>query len=510
MTSKDPKGDMMSNHVLSRRGFAVAGAATIAGTASIVSPFAMAQADEMSVSEDAGSVYDETHEVVIVGAGLAGLSAGLKLLDLGVDDVLVITKASDAGYETNSIVAGGTFNFPNDDTDESRAALIDVYNIKSNGKGRQDLTELIVNNIREDLDWLVGHGCEFTEPTQSVPYDALQFNAAPGSGMGMPALMEQMVSEYTAAGGAVLTEAKLIDLLLDDKGAVAGVKVRTAAGYVEIGAQATVVATGGYVANKQLLEQYVGPDGDQIMVRGQASLTGDGVLAVERIGGMIYQAGGMDQTVHLAAVAPVNPAMCNPYQAIQQTIAINAEGKRYVDESKGYVTNGKAVFNQTNQTCALIFDDTIAQIDSVKADMDKFATYGAEVLEADTIEDLAALIEVDPSVLRETVEEYNSATDGEKTTGLEVEKTSCANKIETAPFHAFYPLSVGSIMCFGGIYTDGDCRVLEADGTPISGLYAAGEIIGGVFQYDYLAGSSLNRSLVTGVHVAGLIAEGLK
>ncbi len=496
-------GTSMGMSNISRRYFVAASAG--AGTALV----AAAAPGTVMADEAEASAFDEMHDVVVVGAGLAGLSCGIKLLDLGVKDVVVITKATEAGTATNSIVAGGTFNFPTTDDEAGRAALIDVYNAKSQGKGRQDLTELIVNNATTDLEWLKGHGCEFTEPAQSIPWDALQFNAAPGSGLGMPALMQQLASEYEAEGGQLMTETKLIDIILDEKGAAAGVKVRTAEGYRYIGGKATVIATGGYVANKQLLEQYVGADGDQIMVRGIPSLTGDGLLAIQRAGGMMYQAGGMDQTVHLAAVAPENPAMCNPYMAIQQTIAINAEGKRYVDESKGYVTNGKAVFNQTNQTCALVFDSEIAKIDGVASDMAKFETYGATVKQADTLEELAELIGCDAEALVATVNEFNAATDGKKTTGLEFEKTACANKIEVGPFYAFYPLSVASIMCYGGAYTDGDCRVLEPDGVAIANLWAAGEIIGGVFQYDYLAGSSLDRSLVTGVHVAGLIAEGL-
>lgn len=491
---------MLNNISLSRRALML-GAATAAACATGA---AVALADNAQPAEGTPSAYD----VLVIGAGLAGLSAGIKLLELGVKKVLVVTKADDAGVGTNSIVAGGTFNFPSDSSETAIQALIDVYNLKSNNKGRQDLTRLIVENAAQSIDWLKNHGCEFTDPVQLAPYDALQCNAAPGSGLGMPALMGQLASEYAALGGELMTETKLIDFAIDEQnGAVCGAILRNAEGLFTVTAQAVVVATGGYVANKQLLEQYVGPDGDEIMIRGQQTLTGDGLLAAVRAGGMIYQAAGMNQTVHLAAVAPENPAMCNPYNAIQRTIAINTLGQRYVDESKGYVTNGKAVFDQPGQTCALVFDATAAQIDGVKNDMEKFSIYGAPVHEAQTIAELAGLIGVDAAALEATVSEFNAAIDGDCTTGLTVDKTACAAPIAEPPFYAFYPLNVGSIMGYGGIFTDGDCRVLEADGTPIAGLYAAGEIIGGVFQYDYLQGSSLDRSVVTGIHVAQLIVD---
>lgn len=246
------------------------------------------------------------------------------------------------------------------------------------------------------------------------------------------------------------------------------------------------------------------------MVRGQKALTGDGILAATRIGGMLYQMGGM-QAVHLAAVAETNTTL-NPNNAIQQCIAINNEGRRYADESLGYVNNGKKLFEQPGKkVCALIFDEKIAEMDPVQMDIEKFeVNNGIPMIRASSLDDLAAQINVPADALKQTVAEFNAASDGTKTTGLTVDKTACANKVEGPNYLAFYPLVVGSIMCFGGLYTNNDFQVLESDGVPIANLFAIGECIGGVFKHDYISGSSLARCLVSGTYTAEIIAGELQ
>lgn len=486
---------------VSRRNFVTAGSIAMAATAA-----ATAVAASPAGASD-GSTAD--YDVIIVGAGLAGLSTGVRLLELGVSNVLIVTKGDGAGAGANSSVAGGQFLLPVEDTDEGVELFYEAFMLKSDGKGRQDLSRLIAQNAQNANAWLQNHGCEFTEAVQVKPYDILAVNAAPGAGVGMPALIAQMDSEYQSLGGQMLPNAKMLDFTVDETGAVSGVKVRTVDGIQCLTAASTVVATGGYLGNKQLMEQWCGADGDQIIVRGHKSLTGDGLLAAERIGAMQYTMGGIQESLHIAPVPPAMPALC-PFQSAQYTVAVNTEGQRFVDESLGYVAIGKAAYNQPGQTHALIFDSAAVESnDILKGDVEKFDNFGIPAAQADTIENLAAQIGVDPAVLAATVDEYNAAVDGEKTSGLAIDKNACASKVETAPFYAFAPMVPGGTQCFGGLYTDGDCRVLEADGTPIANLYAAGEVIGGIFVYDYIGGASLTRNVVTGMHVADLIAEQL-
>ena len=493
---------------VTRRGFVAAGGLALSGLAASV---AMASekdsAKKDSAKKEASGVSSaSTHDVVIVGSGLAGLACGLRLLDDGVKDVLVVTKEDSLAGAGNSRLAGGQFLFPMEDSDEGVQKMVESFNKKSQGLGDADLTQLVCAGSKAANDWLVSHGCEFTDSTQVKPYDVLAVNAAPGGGKGMPILMDQMVSEYEAAGGQSLVSAKLLDFTLGEDGAVNGVKVRTADGVQVISAKEVVLATGGYLANKGVMQASCGAEGDQILVRGNKTLTGDGLLATERIGGMRIGTVGIERSLHIAPVPPTNPALC-PFASSMYTVVVNSAGQRFVDEGLGYVAIGKTAYTQPGQTHALIFDSaSVDEVEVLKSDLDKFNNFQVPVAQADTIEDLAAQINVDPDTLVATIDAFNAATDGEKTTGLDIDKTACARPVSTPPFYAFYPMVPGGTQCFGGVYVNAECQALEADGTPIEGLHVAGEAMGGIFAYDYIGGASLTRCVVSAMHIADAIS----
>lgn len=458
---------------------------------------------------NAEATTEETYDIVIVGSGLSGLCAGIRSLEHGLS-VLIVEKGTNVATPSNSILSGGALNMPNDDSEESIQAFIDIYDSKSKGKGDSDITRLIAENIQADLDWLTSsHGVELNDPIPNTPFNCLKTYAAPGASQGMGTLMTTLAQEYENLGGSSLCDTKMIDLALDDAGAVCGVKVRDKKGVSTISAKKTIIASGGYIGNRELLETFVGEDADEIMNRGQAHITGDGLLAASRAGAMLRQMGGQS-SLHIGAVHPDNVASGNPSNAIGYTLAINTLGMRYCDESKGYVTHGKALMSQPDQVAALVFDENIKQLEQVQMDIERFASFKSAPVEAATLEELADLIAVPAGALRATVEEFNAHIVDDHTEGLAFDKASQAMKIESSKFYAFYPLKPGSIMGFGGIYTNANTEVLEADGTPIKNLHVVGEAMGGVFAYDYLGGASLNRAIVTGARAADLIAEQLQ
>ena len=498
---------------VSRRNFVTAGSIAMAGMAAVAS----AAASTASADEAAGATAPD-YDVIIVGAGLAGLATGVRLLENGVPSVLIVTKGDGAGAGANSSVAGGQFLIPMEDTDEGVEMFYEAFMLKSEGKGREDLSRLIAQNAQGANAWLQDHGCEFTEAVQVKPYNILAVNAAPGAGVGMPTLIAQMDSEYQALGGQMLSNAKLLDFTVDEKGAVSGVKVRTEDGIQHLTAANTVVATGGYLGNKQLMEQWCGADGDQIIVRGHKTLTGDGLLAAERVGGMQYTMGGIQESLHIAPVPPTMPALC-PFASAQYTVVVNTQGQRFVDEALGYVAIGKAAYNQPGQTHALIFDSaTLENVGVLKSDVEKFGNFGIPVAQADTIENLAEQIGVDPVTLVATIDGYNAAVSGEATEGktvrgeeleyvsgdtpeaiaelMGVDPAGLAATIEAynaavdagfdpdfgrqptvklePPFVAM-PVTPCSIITYGGIARNAVGEVVRADGTSIPGLFCAGE-----------------------------------
>lgn len=491
---------------LSRRNF-IGGAAMVgllsAGALAGCAPASKTQGGTLQTGAEEPT---RSHELVIVGSGLAGLCAGIRARENGTD-VLIVEKGSALGTPSNSILSGGALCTPNDESEESVQTFIEVLETKSKGKGHPEISRLIAENITKDLDWLRSHGAQIEDPTPHLPFDCLKLYFSPGASQGMGILMQTLSDEYEANGGESLCDTKLLDFVFDTQGKVAGIKVRGKEGVETIAAGAVILASGGYVANKQMLEQYVGPDADEIMVRGSTSITGDGLLAAERAGAMLCQMGG-DASLHIGAVSPENVGSGNPSNALGYCLSINSQGKRYTDESRGYVSHGKALMNQPDQVAALVFDEETKKLDKVQQDIERFQSFNSAPLEAQSLEELADLIKVPASALVATVEEFNAAVDGETTHGLAVDKAAMARKVESSKYYAFYPLKPGSIMGFGGIYTNENMQALEPDGTPISGLYVIGEAIGGVFMYDYIAGASLDRCIVSGIVAADRVASG--
>ena len=151
---------------------------------------------------------------------------------------------------------------------------------------------------------------------------------------------------------------------------------------------------------------------------------------------------------------------------------------------------------------ALVFDEEIKKQDRVKTSMDTFTRLGIKLIEADTLEEMAGRLGVPPAKLSRTVADFNSAVKEGKALEANPPKAALAYKLTGPKFYAFYPLVPGVTLSFGGIRVNGKAQVLEADGIPITGLYAAGECAGGLYYDDYIGGASLANCLVMG-RVAG-------
>jgi flavocytochrome c len=449
----------------------------------------------------------ERTNAVVIGTGLAGLTAALEAR-LGGAEVLILEKVENGKDGGNSKLAGGAITVP---TENSKKA-IDVYfeelMKKNMGRGNIELTRVIADQIYNATDWLQSHGVSLLAPVDMPPYRVKSFTVGPGQFMGMPAALGKLKDKFLKEGGKIVYRTKAKQLIMDGKGRVAGVRALGPGGLVDIMADVVILATGGYAGNKEFLETFIDPNADEMMVRGVPWETGDGFYLAREAGAMLVNMGGMT-SVHVAAVSTANPAAGNPSRAVPFCLGINREGNRYVDESKGYVAHGKAALKQPGQTVALIFDEELKAKEGVQISLGTFKRQGIKVLESDTLEGLAEQIGVPPAKLVQTVNDFNNSVKDGKAMEAKPAKTAVAFKIMTPPFYAFYPLVPGITLTFGGIRVNTKGQALEADGTPIEGLYAAGECAGGVYYDDYIAGGSLANCLVMG-RAAGKEAAGRK
>jgi len=288
--------------------------------------------------------------------------------------------------------------------------------------------------------------------------------------------------------------------------------VRGPEGYEEIRAKAVVLACGGFESNPEWRVRYLGPGWDLARVRGTRHNLGDGIRMALEIGAEPYGNWSGCHSVGWDISAPPfgDRAILDNFQkhSYPWGIMVNVHGARFVDEGEDvrnhtYVKFGRAIMGQPYRTAIQIFDaKTIPLL------RDEYCIREVTKVKADSIEELAAGLEIDPLALKATVEGFNAACgdpskfnpsilDGVATEGLAIDKTNWALPIDEPPFEA-YVTTTGVTFTFCGLRIDAAGAVIDTTDRPIPGLYAAGELVGGLFCENYPGGSGLTAGTVYG------------
>jgi tricarballylate dehydrogenase len=277
-------------------------------------------------------------------------------------------------------------------------------------------------------------------------------------------------------------------------------------------ARAVVLAAGGFESNPATRAAYLGPNWDVAKVRGTPYNTGEVLHAALALGAQPYGHWSGCHAIQWDRDAPPTGdlELTNRFsrQSYPVGIVVNADGARFVDEGADfrnytYAKYGAEVLRQPLGVAHQVFD--AKSVPLLRA-LD-YEAPGATRVQAATLETLAEGLGLDPDRFARTVREFNAAIepgtfdpavkDGLRTRGLAVEKTNWALAIDEPPFVAF-PVTCGITFTFGGLRVDGDARVLDVSGRPIAGLFAAGELVGGLFFHNYPGGSGLTAGAVYG------------
>ena len=280
-----------------------------------------------------------------------------------------------------------------------------------------------------------------------------------------------------------------------------------------IRSRAVVLACGGFEANREWRTRYLGPGWDVAKVRGSRYNTGDGIRMALDIGAQSYGQWSGCHAVSWERYAPDFgdlDSMSTSYRhSYPFSVMVNADGKRFVDEGADfrnytYAKYGRVVLQQPASYAWQVFDSQVAHLLR-----DEYKLRGATKVQANTLEELVdRMQDVHPVQFLETIREYNAAVkrevpfdpnvkDGRCTAGLAVNKTNWANTIEKPPFDA-YSVGCGITFTFGGLKIDTTGRVLDISDQPLPGLYAAGELVGGLFYFNYPGSSGLMAGAVFG------------
>jgi tricarballylate dehydrogenase len=487
-------------------------------------------------------VSDE-YDVIVVGGGNAALCAALSAKETA-KRVLLLERAPEDEAGGNSRFTAGLLRIVYNGA-QDLAQLIDLskeeldrtdfgtYTAEqflddmarvTEYRCDPDLTEILVKESFPTALWMRNKGLRFTAAwgRQAFKIDG-KFKFWGGLTLeaigGGPGLVESLTQIARKSGIEVWYQARAVSLIADDAG-VHGVVVKRAGKTTEVKARAVVLAAGGFQANPEWRTRYLGPLWELAKVRGTRFNTGDAIRMALDIGAAPVGNWSGCHAVAWERNAPEfgDLAVGDQFQkhSYPWGIYINAEGRRFVDEGADfrnytYAKYGRVILNQPGQFAWQIFDA------KVKGQLrDEYRIKQVTKVTANTLEELVKkLDDVNSEQALKEIRAYNAAVrtdipfnpnvkDGRCTTGLAVNKSNWANTLDTPPFEA-YAVTCGITFSFGGLRINTSAQVINTDGEAIPGLYAAGELVGGIFYFNYPGGSGLTNGAVFG-KIAGASA----
>jgi tricarballylate dehydrogenase len=492
----------------------------------------------------AGKTEAHSCDVLVVGKGNAALCAALAARDQGAR-ITVIEAASDDESGGNSRFAGGVMRFQYDsvydlqrvcdipegevhevdwDSNTTEEFYDDLFRVTS-FRTDPKLSEILVTRSLDAMVWLRSQGVRFVPNyrNQSVVIDGKRkfFGRFPlwvsGGGAG---LVQELTATAVKKGVEIFYETRGVSLIYDGD-TVRGVVAKRKGGFERFAAKAVVLACGGFESNPEWRTRYLGPGWELAKVRGTRFNMGEGLRMALDIGACPHGNWSGRHAVSWERYAPdygdLNMLESSYRHSYPYSIMINADGKRFVDEGADfynytYAKYGAEVLKQPGQFAYQVFD---AEAKGLLRP--EYGDRQVTRVVANTLEDLAAQLEgVNADNFLKTVREFNASVktdvpfnkgirDGRGTIGIDPPKSNWANPLDTPPFEA-YGVTCGVTFTFGGLrIVPETAQVVDVNFTPLPGLYAAGEIVGGIFYFNYPAGTGLVSGSVFG-RIAGTAA----
>ena len=487
---------------------------------------------------------EQTADVIVVGAGNAAFCAALAARERGAK-VLMLEAAPEEESGGNSRFTAGSIRVAYDGVDDIKTLVPDLTSAEiettdfgayttaqffddmarvSQHRADPDLVEALVKQSFATLDWMRQNGVRlipiygrqaFKVDGRFKFWGGLTIEAVGGG----PGLIAMLTAAAGGRGIEIRYRSRAVDLLYDGS-RVGGVRVCCDGRTEELRAGAVVLACGGFEANAEWRTRYLGPGWDLAKVRGSRYNTGDGIRMALDIGASPRGNWSGCHAVQWEMNAPEfgDLAVGDQFQKHSYPfgILVNATGTRFVDEGADfrnytYAKYGRVVLEQPGQFAWQVFDRKVKHLLR-----DEYKIRQITKVTANSIGEFAQKLEgVNAAEFVRTVAEWNAAVctdvpfnpnikDGRCTKGLAIDKSNWANTLDVPPFEG-YAVTCGVTFTFGGLRIDTDAAVLSIDHRPISGLYAAGELIGGLFYFNYPGGTGLMSGAVFG-RIAGYSA----
>jgi tricarballylate dehydrogenase len=471
------------------------------------------------------------YDVIVVGAGNAAFAAAVSAHENGAK-VLVLEKAPREMRGGNTHWSGAVLRFAFDDARELEPLLPGVENEYENfydgvtpyprehykadlarvSGGRADpvLAGILVDSSKDTVFWMHEVGGVAMEPAITVagvrrgnmviwPRGLIVRAAHEGVG-----LSSAWFKTAEKRGIDIRYSSAATELLLDGNGRVDGVKLRDGDGLKAVHAKAVVLGCGGFEANVQMRTQHIGPLIGAAKVRGTPHNQGDGLRMALAIGAMPWgQWSGCHATPISADWGDFAPRKFTDRSnrlSYHYGLMINRTGRRFVDEGEDenlytYAKFGRAILAEPGARGYQLFDSKVVHLLEPRYET-------SQPIVADTVKDLVAQLDIDDKAQAlKTVEDFNAAPrterpfdptrkDGFATRGLAPDKTNWAVRLDKPPYQA-YSVTGGITFTFGGLKINENAEVIGTDWRPLPGLYACGEMVGGLFYDNYPAGAGL-------------------
>ncbi|WP_019392378.1 FAD-dependent tricarballylate dehydrogenase TcuA [Priestia filamentosa] len=486
----------------------------------------------MSSNKNCNSSYD----VVVVGAGNAALCAAISAREEGCK-VLVLEKGPVHKRGGNSFFTDGAIRFAYSDLNAIREVVTDISNEEATlikmppysemdylcdlmrvtqGKSDPSLAKQLVSQSYETIVWMKNQGIKFilNYENQSFKKDGKHhfWGGLPvkteNQGVG---LMEQLFTRAEELGIDIWYNSRATELAAEN-GIIIGIILEKNEEKIKLNTSGVILACGSFEANEQMRSQYIGEEWDNAIVRGTEYNTGDGISMAIDVGA---QRNGQWSGCHSIGTdynAPKVGDFTKPGDIFKKhsypySIMLNRDGKRFVDEGADfrnytYAKYGREILKQPDHVAYQIYDAQVRPLLRKEYDLEEATFY-----QANSLEELVNLLPVNREEFLKTIKEYNASVqegeysptekDGKRTLGISPPKTNWALPIEKGPFYAF-PVTCGITFSFGALKVNPRGEVLNSNEEPLNGLFAAGEMIGGIFYENYPGGSGLMSGSVFG------------
>jgi len=479
----------------------------------------------------------QSYDVIVLGSGNAGLCAALSARESGAR-VALLERAPQAQRGGNSAHTGGAFRVAYQGVDDLRRLMPDLMDSEvqnsdfgsytqddffgelaamSQYRSDPEVLDTVVSSSLDTLHWMTGKGVRF------MPIYGRQAFKVEGKYRFWGGLTIEV-----SGGGLGLVDALFRRLEKDQvevfydcrtqhiERSPEGLWQLQCADGQQFSARSLVLATGGFHANLEWRTKYLGPGWDLAKVRGSRYNTGDGIRMAMDVSAVAH---GNWSGCHAVFYDVNAPQMGDLSRLNQQKnyfhlgVVVNTDGKRFIDEGQDfrnytYSSMGAQVMNQPGGVAWQIFDQHTHDLLP-----DEYRVRQATRIQAQTLQGLVEQMEgMNGPALMHTLEAYNTAVqrevpfnpairDGREAQGLDIPKSNWANPLDRPPFVA-YAVTCGITFTFGGLKVNTRAQVLDDDDKPISGLYAAGELVGNLYYIKYAGGAGLTSGSVLG-RIAG-------